>query len=85
LSNNRLTGKGVIKICFYLVRTRVLLSINLNNNLIGGDSSYVVGLVIKENTKLRVMLIGMNLFDDESGGRIIKILCFNNYLEELNL
>ena len=85
LSNNRITGKGMIKICSYLVRTRALLSINLNNNLIGGDSSYAIGLVLKENTKLRVMLIGMNRFDDESGGRIIKMLCFNNYLEELDL
>jgi len=64
LSNNRITGKGMIKICSYLVRTKALLSINLNNNLIGGDSSYAVGLVLKENTKLRVMLLGMNRFDD---------------------
>ena len=85
LSNNRITGKGMIKICSYLVRTRALLSINLNNNLIGGDSSYAVGLVLKENTKLRVMLLGMNRFDDESGARIIKMLCFNNYLDELDL
>ena len=56
-----------------------------NNNLIGGDSSYAIGLVIKENTKLRIMLLGMNRLDDESGGRIIKMLCFNNYLKELDL
>ena len=85
LSNNRITGKGMIKICSYLVRTKALLSINLNNNLIGGDSSYAVGLVLKENTKLRVMLLGMNRFDDESGGRILKMLCFNNYLDEIDL
>ena len=85
LSNNRITGKGMIKICSYLVRTKALLSINLNNNLIGGDSSYAIGLVIKENTKLRIMLLGMNRLDDESGGRIIKMLCFNNYLKELDL
>jgi hypothetical protein len=85
LSNNRITGKGMIKICSYLVRTKALLSINLNNNLIGGDSSYAIGLVLKENTKLRVMLLGMNRFDDESGGRIIKMLCFNNYLDEIDL
>ena len=85
LSNNRITGKGMIKICSYLVRTRALLTINLNNNLIGGDSSYAVGLVLKENTKLRVILLGMNRFDDESGGRILKMLCFNNYLDEIDL
>ena len=85
LSNNRITGKGMIKICSYLVRTRALLSINLNNNLIGGDSSYAIGLVLKENTKLRVFLLGMNRFDDESGGRILKMLCFNNYLDEIDL
>ena len=85
LSNNRITGKGMIKICSYLVRTKALLSINLNNNLIGGDSSYAVGLVLKENTKLRIMLLGMNRFDDESGGRILKMLCFNNYLDEIDL
>jgi len=85
LSNNRITGKGMIKICSYLVRTKALLSINLNNNLIGGDSSYAVGLVLKENTKLRVMILGMNRFDDESGGRILKMLCFNNYLDEIDL
>ena len=85
LSNNRITGKGMIKICSYLVRTKALLSINLNNNLIGGDSSYAVGLVLKENTKLRTLLLGMNRFDDESGGRILKMLCFNNYLDELDL
>ena len=85
LSNNRITGKGMIKICSYLVRTKALLSINLNNNLIGGDSSYAIGLVLKENTKLRVMLLGMNRLDDESGGRILKMLCFNNYLDELDL
>ena len=85
LSNNRITGKGMIKICSYLVRTKALLSINLNNNLIGGDSSYAIGLVLKENTKLRVMLLGMNRFDDESGGRILKMLCFNNYLDEIDL
>ena len=44
-----------------------------------------MGLVLKENTKLRVMLLGMNRFDDESGARIIKMLCFNNYLDELDL
>ena len=75
----------MIKICSYLVRTKALLSINLNNNLIGGDSSYAVGLVLKENTKLRIMLLGMNRFDDESGGRILKMLCFNNYLDEIDL
>ena len=85
LSNNRITGKGMIKICSYLVRTKALLSINLNNNLIGEDSSYAIGLVIKENTKLRIMLLGMNRLDDESGGRILKMLCFNNYLKELDL
>ena len=85
LSNNRITGKGMIKICSYLVRTRALLSINLNNNLIGGDSSYAIGLVLKENTKLRVILLGMNRLDDESGGRILKMLCFNNYLDEIDL
>jgi hypothetical protein len=85
LSNNRITGKGMIKICSYLVRTKALLSINLNNNLIGGDSSYAIGLVLKENTKLRVMLLAMNRFDDESGGRILKMLCFNNYLDEIDL
>ena len=85
LSNNRITGKGMIKICSYLVRTRALLSINLNNNLIGGDSSYAIGLVIKENTKLRVLLLGMNRLDDESGGRILKMLCFNNYMKEIDL
>ena len=85
LSNNRITGKGMIKICSYLVRTKALLSINLNNNLIGGDSSYAIGLVLKENTKLRVLLLGMNRFDDESGGRILKMLCFNNYLDEIDL
>ena len=85
LSNNRITGKGMIKICSYLVRTKALLSINLNNNLIGGDSSYAVGLVLKENTKLRIMLLGMNRFDDENGGRILKMLCFNNYLDEIDL
>ena len=82
---NRITGKGMIKICSYLVRTKALLSINLNNNLIGGDSSYAIGLVIKENTKLRIMLLGMNRLDDESGGRILKMLCFNNYLKEIDL
>ena len=85
LSNNRITGKGMVKICSYLVRTRALLSINLNNNLIGGDSSYAIGLVIKENTKLRVLLLGMNRLDDESGGRILKMLCFNNYMKEIDL
>ena len=85
LSNNRITGKGMIKICSYLVRTKALLSINLCNNLIGGDSSYALGLVLKENTKLKVMLLGMNRLDDESGGRILKMLCFNNYLDELDL
>jgi len=85
LSNNRITGKGMIKICSYLVRTKALLSINLSNNLIGSESSYAVGLVLKENTKLRVMLLGMNRFDDESGGRILKMLCFNNYLDEIDL
>lgn len=31
------------------------------------------------------MLLGMNRLDDESGGRILKMLCFNNYLDELDL
>ena len=31
------------------------------------------------------MLLGMNRLDDESGGRILKMLCFNNYLKEIDL
>ena len=27
----------------------------------------------------------MNRLDDESGGRILKMLCFNNYLDEIDL
>ena len=39
LSNNRIAGKGMIKICSYLIRTKALLTINICNNLIRGDSS----------------------------------------------
>ena len=31
------------------------------------------------------MLLGTNRFDDESGRRILKMLCFNNYLDGLDL
>ena len=75
----------MIKIASYLVRTRSLISIDLSDNLIGGESSFAIGLVLKENTKLRILKLAMNRFDDLNGSRIIKMIAKNNYLEELDM
>ena len=85
LSSNKITQKGMIKICSYLVRTRALISLDLTNNLINGDASYAIGLVIKENTRLRILKLAMNRLDDVAGARITKMLSRNKYLIELDL
>ncbi len=64
LTTNRITEKGMIKIESYLVRTRALVSIDLSNNLIWDECSLDIGLVLKENTKLRILKLAMNRFDD---------------------
>ncbi len=64
LTTNRITEKGMIKIASYLVRTRALVSIDLSNNLIWDECSLDIGLVLKENTKLRILKLAMNRFDD---------------------
>ena len=74
LTCNRITEKGMIKIASYLVRTRALVSIDLSNNLIWDECSFGIGLVLKENTKLRILKLAMNRFDDLNGSRIITIL-----------
>mgnify|MGYP003291448457 CR=1 FL=1 len=55
------------------------------NNLIGGKASFALGLVLKENTRLKVLKLAMNRIDDQNGARIIKMIAKNNYLEELDL
>jgi Ran GTPase-activating protein (RanGAP) involved in mRNA processing and transport len=85
LSSNKITQKGMIKICSYLVRTRALISLDLTNNLINSDASYAIGLVIKENTRLRVLKLAMNRLDDVAGARITKMLSRNKFLIELDL
>ena len=74
LTTNRITEKGMIKIASYLVRTRALVSIDLSNNLIWDECSFDIGLVLKENTKLRILKLAMNRFDDLNDSRIITIL-----------
>ena len=74
LTTNRITEKGMIKIASYLVRTRALVSIDLSNNLIWDECSLDIGLVLKENTKLRILKLAMNRFDDLNGSRIITML-----------
>ena len=74
LTTNRITEKGMIKIASYLVRTRALVSIDLSNNLIWDECSLDIGLVLKENTKLRILKLAMNRFDDLNDSRIITIL-----------
>ena len=74
LTCNRITEKGMIKIASYLVRTRALVSIDLSNNLIWDECSLDIGLVLKENTKLRILKLAMNRFDDLNGSRIITML-----------
>ena len=64
LTCNRITEKGMIKIASYLVRTRALVSIDLSNNLIWDECYFGIGLVLKENTKLRILKLAMNRFDD---------------------
>lgn len=75
----------MVKIASYLVRTKSLLSLDLSNNLIGGEASYALGLVLKENTRLRVLKLAMNRLTDQSGGRILKMLAKNHFLEEIAL
>ena len=74
LTSHRITEKGMIKIASYLVRTRALVSIDLSNNLIWDECSLDIGLVLKENTKLRILKLTMNRFDDLNDSRIITML-----------
>ena len=74
LTSHRITEKGMIKIASYLVRTRALVSIDLSNNLIWDECSLDIGLVLKENTKLRILKLAMNRFDDLNDSRIITML-----------
>ena len=75
----------MIKISSYLMRTRSLISIDLTNNQIGERGGFAVSLVIKENTQLRIIKLGMNRIDDYNGSKIIKLIAKNEYLEELDL
>jgi hypothetical protein len=41
--------------------------------------------VLKENTRLKCLKLGMNRLDDKNAARIFKSLGKNDYLEELDL
>jgi Ran GTPase-activating protein (RanGAP) involved in mRNA processing and transport len=75
----------LIKLSSFLVRTTCLTSVDLTNNLIGGEGGFAIGLVIKENTRLKVLKLGMNKIDDMNASKIILSLGKNEYLEELDL
>ena len=85
LSNNKITEKGIIKISSFLMRSKCILSLDLTNNCIGGDGGFALSLVIKENTRLKILKLGMNRIDDISGAKIFKSLAKNEFLEELDL
>ena len=75
----------MIKLCSFLIRTRTLLNLDLTNNQISGEGGFAISLVIKENTGLKVLKIGMNRFDDQNGSLILKSLTKNSLMEELDL
>jgi Ran GTPase-activating protein (RanGAP) involved in mRNA processing and transport len=59
--------------------------VDLTNNLIGGEGGFAISLVLKENTRLKVLKLGMNKIDDMNASKIILSLGKNEYLEELDL
>lgn len=75
----------MIKLCSYLLRTKTLLSLDLTNNQISGEGGFAISLVIKENTGLKILKLGMNRFDDQNASLILKALTKNNLLEEIDL
>lgn len=75
----------MIKLCSFLIRTRTLLNLDLTNNQISGEGGFAISLVIKENTGLKVLKIGMNRFDDHNASLILKSLTKNTLMEELDL
>jgi Ran GTPase-activating protein (RanGAP) involved in mRNA processing and transport len=85
LSNNKITENGMIKICSYLMRSKSLIYIDLTNNSIGPNGGFALSLVIKEETRLKTIKMGMNRLDDVSTSKIIKALGKNEKLEEIDL
>jgi hypothetical protein len=67
------------------MRTKTLEILDLSNNRIKGDGGFALSVVIKENTFLKTLYLGMNKIDDANCARIIKALSSNNYLEILDL
>jgi Ran GTPase-activating protein (RanGAP) involved in mRNA processing and transport len=75
----------MLKIASYLLRTRCLLTLDLTNNQIGPKAAHSIGFVIKDNTRLKVLKLGMNRIDDDKGGEMIRQLEKNVFLEELDV
>lgn len=67
------------------MRTKTLEYIDLSNNKIKADGGFALSIVIKENTQLKTLLLGMNKIDDSNCARIIKSLAYNTAIEELDL
>lgn len=67
------------------MRTKTLETLDLSNNRIKGDGGFALSIVIKENTHLKNLYLGLNKIDDPNCARILKALYFNNYLEVLDL
>ena len=68
-----------------MIRTTCLTSLDLTNNLISGDGGFAISLVLKENTRLKVLKLGMNKIDDINASKIILSLAKNEFLEDLDL
>lgn len=61
------------------------MSLDLTNNLINGEGGFAISLVLKENTRLKVLKLGMNKIDDLNASKILFSLGKNDYLEELDM
>lgn len=75
----------MICLCSYLLRTKTLDSLNMSNNKISNNGAFALSIVIKENSRLKRLILGMNIIDDLNAARIVKSLGHNNMLIELDL
>ncbi len=75
----------MVKLSSFLIRSTCLLSLDLTNNQISGEGGFAISLVLKENTRLKVLKLAMNKIDDNNANNIIMSLTKNEFLEELDL
>lgn len=75
----------MICLCSYLLRTKTLDTLNLSNNKISSNGAFAISIVIKENSRLKKLILGMNNIDDLNAARIVKSIGHNNMLVELDL